>query len=197
MRGAVPDASPSLARLLAGADVRQGLLDAWSGIDAQARGVLARGAWLLVLLVSVGGVAISGAMLHRSWAALRHAQAEEVRPRPVRAAPRAASEPEGDFVAELPAIAPSDAQIRHAGKLAESLHLVVAQMQADARSSAPHGLAQVRLAIQLRGDYRDLKAFVASMLEKYPGLTLEKLSITHGASADEASVELVQYLRAR
>jgi hypothetical protein len=84
-------------------------------------------------------------------------------------------------------------------------------MHGDPKSSDPRSLGQARLSVQVRGDYRDIKSFAIALLDKFPGLALERLSVrrssTPGAAPaafpssapaeamDEATVEFIQYTR--
>ncbi len=120
-----------------------------------------------------------------------------------------------DFVAELPAVAPSDAQIRFAAKIAREARVIVVQMQTEPLKADPKTLGQSRLTLQLRGDYRDIKTVWIALIEKYPGLVLERMTIRHHADVsappgattsatalppadradDEATLEMIQYTR--
>ena len=122
---------------------------------------------------------------------------------------------ESDFVSELPTTPPTDQQIRFAAKLAHEQGVTVVQMQPEPLKSEPATLGQGRLTMQLRGDYRDIKNVWIAMLSKYPGLTLQRLTIRHHADGpasptppapvaaaalppadrddDEATIEMIQY----
>ena len=122
------------------------------------------------------------------------------------------SQTERDFVSELPITPPADLQIRFAAKLASEQNLTVVQMQSEPLKSEFGSLGQSRITLQLRGDYRGIKNVWIALLSKYPGLTLQRLTVRHHADAaaapspaattsplpsadgdDEASIEMVQY----
>lgn len=65
---------------------------------------------------------------------------------------------------ELPAIAPTDAQIRFAAKLARESQVNLQRMQSEPLPLAPRHLGQVRVALQLGGDYRSGKLVVRTNL---------------------------------
>ncbi len=133
------------------------------------------------------------------------------------AQPTPLAEDARDFVSELPAESPNDAQIRYAAKLAHESHVVIVQMQAEPLKADPKTLGQSRLTLQLRGDYRDIKNVWIALIEKYPGLVLERMTIRHHdamssvtavpaaaeamalppaeAADDEATLEMIQYTR--
>lgn len=90
---------------------------------------------------------------------------------------------EGDFASELPTTPPTDLQIRYAAKLAREQDVTVVQMQSEPLKSDPSALGQSRITLQLRGDYRDIKNVWIAMLSKYPGLTMQRLTIRHLADA--------------
>ncbi len=113
-----------------------------------------------------------------------------------------------DFTQDLPATAPTDTQIRFTAKLARELRIDLQRMQSEPSNVDARHLGRTRITLQLRGDYRDEKALLAGLLAKFPGLTLEHLSVRHrgdmavpGAGQgearpdDEATLELVQYTR--
>ena len=123
------------------------------------------------------------------------------------------SQTERDFVSELPITSPADLQIRFAAKLASEQNLTVVQMQSEPLKSEFGSLGQSRITLQLRGDYRGIKNVWIALLSKYPGLTLQRLTVRHHADAvaapspaattsplpsadgadDEASIEMIQY----
>jgi len=182
---------------------------AWRELSPAARGAIARAAWLVLVvaaLVAAGGL---GRAVRHEYQALSRAQAAlDVQAGAGAGARRtvtgSASAPEvaADFTSELPAVAPTDQQMRFAARLAEEQHVVLGQMQYEAMHMEGAGLGRTRVLLQLRGDYRDVKSLVIALLHKYPGLTLERLTLRHAGGPgterpDEANVELVQYLRPR
>ena len=63
---------------------------------------------------------------------------------------------------------------------------------------------QVKFTLQLRGDYVHIKNVVIGLLAKFPGLTLQRLTIHHrdassgnpaDKGSDEATLELIQFVR--
>jgi hypothetical protein len=105
-----------------------------------------------------------------------------------------------DFVAELGVDVSSDTEFRFASRLAAEQRVELFQMQSESLQSAPRQLRQTRLTMQLRGDYGDIKTLLAGMLEKFKGLTLQRLTIRHRDGGidqghDDAVVELIQYTR--
>ncbi len=117
------------------------------------------------------------------------------------------------FVTELPAAALTDPQFRFAAKIAREQEVSIAQMQSESLKSDPNTLGQTRLTLQVRGDYRAIKNLWIALLAKYPGLTLERLTLRHHAEStvpapqqsaapaspsadrgeDEADIALIQY----
>jgi hypothetical protein len=155
------------------------------------------GVWLLV---SAHDARLAWRALHRAQAPV-HATARTL-PGPAQQAPQ----PSGDFVQELPTVAPTDAQIRFVAKLARESQVELLRMQSEPVHVDPQHLGQVRVTLQLRGDYRDEKALLGALLAKFPGLTLERLAIRHRGEAagakpgdtrsdDEVTLELTQYTR--
>lgn len=136
-------------------------------------------------------------------------------------APSAPTDPsperEGDFVSELPVVAPSDLQFRYTANLAHEQRVSILQMQSELLKSDPKALGQTRITLQLRGDYRDVKNVWIALLAKFPGLTLQRLTVRHHGDAvqtsvptgaggalppidrdlDEATLELIQYTQPR
>jgi hypothetical protein len=179
-------------------------LQAWEPRRAT---LLARAAFVLAFVGSATWLATSLHEAEIAWRALRRpaAPAQVVRS-PASAASTEPAAGDADFVQELPVVAPTDAQIRFAAKLARESELDLQRMQAEPLHVDPGHLGQVRVTLQLRGDYRDEKALLGALLAKFPGLTLERLAVRHrgdgpGARAgdarsdDEATFELTQYLR--
>lgn len=178
---------------------------AWRELSPSARSAIARAGWAAVVVAAIMGVLVVGVEARRAHASLQRAEARVVAPTPPTLA--AASPPEtSDFMRDLPAAAPSDLQLRFAAKLAQEVHVTIQQMQAEPLKTEPGHLGQTRLLLQLRGDYRDVKSMAIAMLEKYPGLTLEHMTIRDRTATlaparadrgdDEASLEMIQYVRA-
>ena len=154
-----------------------------------AAGALARGDWLLSDLRRPGDQSASISLPAADAAQSREASAV---PEPT------------DFVSTLPSNSDPDAIIRFISRLALDQGVRVSQVQGETTAPGARKLGQTKCALQLRGDYRNIKNVTIGLLAKFPGLTLQRLVIHHrdatsgGAAdqgADEASLELVQFLR--
>lgn len=86
-------------------------------------------------------------------------------------------------------------------------------MQSEVLKTDSKALGQSRITLQLRGDYRDIKSVWIALLAKYPGLTLQRLTLRHHTEMqsvpspqaaavtlpsadradDEATIEMIQY----
>jgi len=109
-----------------------------------------------------------------------------------------------DFVSALPSIVDPDATIRFTSRLAQDQDARISQMQAQSIATDAKKLGQAKFTLQLRGDYPRIKNVVIDLLAKFPGLTLQRLTIHHRDAAsgnpadkggDEATLELIQFLR--
>lgn len=109
-----------------------------------------------------------------------------------------------DFVSALPRVVDSDATFRFATRLAQDQGVSISQMQSDFTATEANKLGQAKITLQMRGDYVRIKNVMIDLLAKFPGLTLQHLTIHHrdaapgksaDTSSDEASLELIQYLR--
>lgn len=161
----------------------------------------------LALAGACAWVIVSAHDLRAAWRELRRPHGSEPAARVVPwVAATEAEAPAADFVQDLPAAAPTDAQIRFAAKLARESQVDLQRMQSEPLHVDPRHLGQVRVTLQLRGDYRDEKALLGALLAKFPGLVLERLEIRHRGEApgakpgdvrsdDEATLELTQYIR--
>ena len=154
-----------------------------------AAGALARGDWLLFDLRHPDG----------QFASILLPAADATKSRVA----SAVAEP-ADFVSTLPSSPDPDAIIRFASRLALDQGVRVSQVQSETTASGATKLGQAKYTLQMRGDYRNIKNVAIDLLAKFPGLTLQRLVIHHrdaapgGAAdqgADEASLELVQFLR--
>ncbi len=206
------------------AQVSHGFASRFAPLDTQAYVESLKHPPLLQLVLSIvfvaGAIALTsaGVAVYRASEALHLAIAST----PVRADPALAptmprpSSVEGDFVSELPATPPTNLQIRFAAKIAHEQDVTVVQMQSEPLKSGSSAIGQSRITLQLRGDYRDIKNVWIAMLSKYPGLTLQRLTIRHHADTvvapspagtttplppadradDEASIEMIQYTQA-
>lgn len=108
-----------------------------------------------------------------------------------------------DFVSALPTFADPDATIRFTSRLAQDQDVRIAQMQSESIATDAKKLGQAKFTMQLRGDYPHIKNVVIGLLAKFPGLTLQRLTIRHRDAAssnpgdngsDEATLELIQFL---
>ncbi len=105
----------------------------------------------------------------------------------------------------LPTRIDPDGLTRLASKLAHEQGLSLLQMQSETLKVDTNHLTQRRSTLELRGDYASTKKLLIALLAKFPGLTLEHLTIRHhagGAASDPASrsddetrIELIQYAR--
>jgi hypothetical protein len=182
---------------------------------------LARTALITLLLAGFSCMVISASSVLRLIALIRiTGQAVTYRPAPsvnsaigttARVAKGQADA--NDFVLELPVVSPGDLQIRYAARLAREQGASVLQMQSEVLKTDPKALGQSRITLQLRGDYRDIKNVWVALLAKYPGLTLQRLTLRHHTEMqsvpspqaaavtlrsvdradDEATIEMIQY----
>ena len=109
-----------------------------------------------------------------------------------------------DFVSALQRVADPDLTFRFAARLAHDQGIQISQMQSEFIATEANKLGQAKFTLQLRGDYVRIKNVMIDLLAKFPGLTLQHLTIHHrdaapgnsaDTSSDEASLELIQYLR--
>ena len=179
----------------------------WSDMAPRQRTRAAYTAWLACLLIGLIGTAVFSWQSHSSYRALLAADAA-LRQRQVISESQARSSPavgdSQDYTHTLPVTAPTDAEFRFASKLAREHGVRIVRMQAESLSGDSQRLAKIRLSIQLRGDYQDIKAVWTSMLEQFPGLALQRLAVKQRGAADaaevdrgneEATLDLVQYTR--
>ena len=96
---------------------------------------------------------------------------------------------------------------RFSARIAHEQGVDLVQLQSEAINTAPTHLSQVRIRLQVQGDYAGTKSFLISLLSNFPGLALEHLTIRHGSQAgspgssmqgslranDESTIELIQY----
>jgi len=77
-------------------------------------------------------------------------------------------------------------------------------MQSQSIATDAKKLGQAKFTLQLRGDYPHIKNVVIGLLARFPGLTLQRLTLHHRDAApgnpvdkgsDEATLELIQFLR--
>ena len=109
-----------------------------------------------------------------------------------------------DFVSTLPNSADPDATIRFTSRLAQDQDVRVSQMQSEFVATDAKKLGQTKFTLQLRGDYRNVKNVMIGLLAKFPGLTLQRLTVHHrdttsgsptDKGSDEATLELLQFAR--
>jgi len=97
---------------------------------------------------------------------------------------------------------------RFSAVLAHEQRVDLIQLQSERLDTAPPRLSQVRVRLRIRGDYVGTKAFLASLLTNFPGLTVEHLTMrrnlsvspdgdptpaTRGGNDDDSAIELIQY----
>lgn len=109
-----------------------------------------------------------------------------------------------NFVSVLPALVNPDATIRFTSRIAQDQDVRISQMQSQSIATDAKKLGQAKFTLQLRGDYPHIKNVVIGLLAKFPGLTLQRLTLHHRDAAagnpadkgnDEATLELIQFLR--
>ena len=122
--------------------------------------------------------------------------------RNVRAEPNLSAS--ANFVSALPAVVDPDATIRFTSRLAQDQDVRISQMQSQSIATDAKKLGQAKFTLQLRGDYPNIKNVVIGLLAKFPGLTLQRLTVHHrdavsgnpaDKGSDEAALELIQFLR--
>jgi hypothetical protein len=96
-----------------------------------------------------------------------------------------------------------DAPFRSVGLLANEQGVTVTHMQRKVISTSSRALAHVQYDLQLRGNYVAIKSVLIGMLQKFPGLVIQRLAFRSeradgpGAAGAEdvgGTVELIQYL---
>ena len=109
-----------------------------------------------------------------------------------------------DFVSSLPTTIDPDATVRFTSRLAQDQSVRISQIQSQPIATDAKHLGQAKFTLQLRGDYPNIKNVLIGLLAKFPGLTLQHLTLHHrdaasGNSADkgsdEATLELIQFIR--
>ena len=109
-----------------------------------------------------------------------------------------------DFISTLPRFTDPDTTIRFTSRLAQDQDVRVSQMQSEFVATDAKKLGQAKFTLQLRGDYRSIKNVLIGLLAKFPGLTLQRLTVHHrdaapgsptDKSSDEATLELLQFTR--
>ncbi len=122
--------------------------------------------------------------------------------RSVRAEPNPSAS--ANFVSALPTVVDPDAAIRFTSRISQDQDVRISQMQSQSIATDAKKLGQAKFTLQLRGDYPNIKNVVIGLLAKFPGLTLQRLTIHHRDAApgnpadkgsDEATLELIQFLR--
>ena len=111
---------------------------------------------------------------------------------------------------ELAMTSDSDALTRWAAKIAHKQGVTLVQIHTEPAKPDGKHLGQAQVSLQIRGTYPSLKIVLISLLNKFPGLVLEHLTVRHpsanGVKAvatatsdgidDEATIELIQYSKA-
>lgn len=172
---------------------------------------LGQASWNAFSTMSLCGLVAAGALARGDWllSDLRHADDQSASislpaadASKSRVAP-AVAEPD-DFVSTLPSDPDPDAIIRFTSRLALDQGVHVSQVQSETTTPGARKLGKARYTLQLGGDYRNIKNVTIGLLAKFPGLTLQRLVIHHrdatsggpaDQGSDEASLELVQFLR--
>lgn len=124
----------------------------------------------------------------RAEAALVAWRVQEAAPRTPE--PAAADAP--DFARNLPETAPADAVARDLQRFSTSVGAVFVAVDVTPRAATTATLGRVDLSVTLRGEYPKLKAVLAQVLDRYPNLVVQRLSLRRaGSPADlEAAVAL-------
>lgn len=106
--------------------------------------------------------------------------------------------PVGDFAARLPASAPIEGLVRELQRSSAAANVVLVSVSASPRMASAQTLGRTEVAVQLRGNYSNLKVILAEALSRFPGLVLQHVSIRHagGTSELEARVDLFMATRA-
>ena len=177
---------------------------AFSALSALPGGVLWRAIyaeWLfaavLILAFAQQNWHLAGLVRSNEAAASIPTRFDDVRNVPIITAP-------ADFVSVLPSLVDPDATIRFTSRLAQDQDVRISQMQSEPIAIDAKKLGQAKFTLELRGDYPHIKDVVIGLLAKFPGLTLQRLTIRHRDAAsgnpadkgsDEANLELIQFLR--
>jgi hypothetical protein len=181
-------------------------LSAASALSPLARSRLSWSAYaLLSLAVTVAFWAAARLLARSIHGASMHdeSQVETISP------PRAPVSPMlfRDASDDLPSVGDLNSLPRFTSRIAHEQGLVVVQMQTEVSKPDGKHLAQARTTLQLRGDYVPTKTLLIALLAKFPGLTLEHLTIRHRPTAvasqaptdvarrseDETTIEMIQY----
>ncbi len=119
--------------------------------------------------------------------------------------PPAAAPPANDFVHALPRAIDTDGLFRFVSLLSSEQGVRLVDLKTESPThSTTTSMGTVKCTLQLRGGYMEIKRILISVLAKYPGMTLEHVSLNrhdgpsgspNAGGVEDASIELVQLLR--
>ena len=111
----------------------------------------------------------------------------------ISAEPIAVQERQADFITLLPASAFIDAVVRDFQRFSNAAGVNFVSVDASGRDPTVRTLGRTELGVVIRGEYPKLKSVLGQVLDRYPNLVLQRLSLRRlVAPADvEATVNLL------
>ena len=84
---------------------------------------------------------------------------------------------QADFTSSLPAFASIDSMIRDLQRFSVRAGVSFVSVDASVSDATVRTLGRVEIAVTLRGEYAQLKSVLAQVLDRYPHLVLQRLSL--------------------
>lgn len=111
----------------------------------------------------------------------------------VSAEPTAVQAQQADFTISLPASAFIDPVVRDFQRFSSAARVNFVSVDASVRDATGRTLGRAELGVVIRGEYPKLKSVLGQVLDRYPNLVLQRLSLRRlAAPADvEATVNLL------
>jgi len=82
-----------------------------------------------------------------------------------------------DFTQSLPTAARSEDLARDIGQFAQALKVQITSLTLDPRTASTSELGRVQFNLTGQGQYKDTKAWLAELMDRYPSLVLQSLSL--------------------
>jgi len=104
-----------------------------------------------------------------------------------------ASAPAGDYARRLPPSAPVEPVVDRLQRAGAAAGVTFGSFSATARPASEQALGRTELAVTLRGSYANLKPVLADVLQRFPALVLQHLTLRRGATGGdlEARIDVV------
>lgn len=106
--------------------------------------------------------------------------------------------PQANFVQRLPSVTRTDDVARDISRFAQTLDVQITSISMESRPSTANELGKVQFNLAAQSEYKAVKTWLAELLERYPALGVQSLSLRsqpNESTRQDIRVTLVMFVK--